>query len=99
MKKTGTWMYLAVFALLTMMTWSPLGYGSFGPAERIFGMPDWVVIALLVAVVLFALEWMFLFASGLALDDEEMDDILYRLKSVDDDELNDFVTRRKVRLP
>ncbi len=99
MKKKGTWMYLAVFALLTMMTWSPLGYGSLGPAERIFGMPDWVVIALLVAVVLFVLEWIFLFASGLALDDEEMDEILYRLKSVADDEVNDFVTRRKVRLP
>jgi uncharacterized membrane protein YhdT len=99
MKKKKTRMYLAVFTLLTLMTWSPLGYGSHGPTERIFGMPDWAVIALLAAVVLFVLEWYFLFFSGLAIDDKEIDETLASLKSDQDDAMNDSVAKRKVILP
>lgn len=99
MKKKGTWIYLVVFALLTLMTWSPLGYGSYGPANRIFGMPDWAVIALLAGTVLFFLEWIFLFFSGLALDDEEVSERVFRLKSAEDDEINESVSKRRVNLP
>ncbi|GAB4264931.1 MAG: hypothetical protein Kow0092_16910 [Deferrisomatales bacterium] len=74
---------LAAFAVLTLMTWSPLGYGTYGDVPRVLGMPQWAVVALGAAVVLFCLEWLFLFRSGLALRDEEMEDILPRLKTPD----------------
>jgi uncharacterized membrane protein YhdT len=94
MKKKGTWIYLVVFALLTLMTWSPLGYGSYGSAKRFFGMPDWAVIALLAATVLFVLQWYFLFFSGLALDEEEMDETLTSLKNISEDAESVAVSRK-----
>jgi hypothetical protein len=72
--------FLLAFAVLTLMTWSPLGYGSYGPASRILGIPDWTVVALLAGALLFVLQWIFLFHSGLALGDEELPGILQRLK-------------------
>lgn len=81
MKKKATRIYLALFALLTVMCWSPFGYGTYGPPTTTFGMPTWTVIALAAGTVLFALEWFFLFASGLALEDEEVSEIVTRLRS------------------
>ncbi|MDW7709724.1 MAG: hypothetical protein SCH98_04555 [Deferrisomatales bacterium] len=81
-KPQSSWrgLFLLAFAVLTLMTWSPLGYGSYGPPQRVFGVPDWVVIALAAGVVLFVLQWIYLFHSGLALGDEDMERILSRLK-------------------
>ncbi len=99
MKKKGTWVYLALFALLTIMCWSPYGYGSYGPAERTFGMPTWTVVALAAGTLLFILEWIFLFFSGLALEDEEVSELVASLRSAQDDSVNDSASKRKVMLP
>lgn len=96
MKKKSTRIYMAVFTVLTVMTWSPLGYGSYGTASRIFGMPEWAVTALLAGVVLFALEWFFLFFSGRALDDKDVDELIWILKSTQEETGNEPVVRRKV---
>lgn len=85
MKNKGTLAYLAIFAVLTWMTWSPLGYGSYGEPGRTFGMPTWAVIALLAGAALFVVEWIFLFYSGLALEDEEVREIVVEISRVEDD--------------
>jgi hypothetical protein len=74
--RTAGRLFLAAFLILTPLVWSPLGYGSYGPASRWLGMPSWAVMALVASAVLFALEWYFLFGSGQALSDEEMSELL-----------------------
>lgn len=74
--RTAGRLFLAAFLLLTPLVWSPLGYGSYGPASRFLGLPSWAVVALAASAVLFALEWYFLFGSGQALSDEDMGEVL-----------------------
>ncbi|MEW6490209.1 MAG: DUF997 domain-containing protein [Thermodesulfobacteriota bacterium] len=79
--RTAGRLFLAAFLILTPLVWSPLGYGSYGPASRWLGMPSWAVVALGASALLFALEWYFLFRSGQALEDEEMSDLLRDLQA------------------
>ncbi|MHB8763990.1 MAG: DUF997 domain-containing protein [Deferrisomatales bacterium] len=74
-------LFLAAFAVLTLMTWSPLGYGAYGEVPRVLGMPRWAVVALAASVALFLLEWWFLFGTRLTLQDEDMEEIVPRLKA------------------
>lgn len=74
--RTAGRFFLTAFLILTPLVWSPLGYGSYGPATRWLGMPSWAVVALVASAVLFVLEWYFLFGSGQALSDEDMADVL-----------------------
>ncbi len=76
MKKRGApllkWAFVLAFLVLTFFTWCPVGYGSYGPVARVFGIPSWAAIALALAAVLFVLEWIYLFFTGLAITDEEV---------------------------
>jgi len=63
----------------------PLGYVSYGHAPRLLGIPSWAVLALALGAVLFVLQWIYLFHSGLAMNDEELPDIISQLKTVDTD--------------
>jgi len=74
-QKSGPWVnraFLLAFLVLTFFTWCPVGYGSYGPVGRVFGIPSWAAIALALAAVLFVLEWIYLFFTGLAITDEEV---------------------------
>ncbi len=64
--------WAVVLWILAVLTWVPIGYGSYGAVDRLFGMPVWAAIALLIGAVLFLVEWVFLFYSGHALDDEKL---------------------------
>ncbi len=71
--------FLLVFLVLTLFCWCPLVYGRYGEVGRVLGVPSWVAVAFLVGLVLFCLEWYYLFCSGLALDDEELSGTLSEL--------------------
>ncbi len=77
--------FIIAFLVLTFFCWCPLLYGSYGPAERILGIPAWTVLAFIFGVVLFALEWIYLFLTPNAMSDEELPDIVSELESVDTD--------------
>lgn len=62
-------MFVMAFAVLTFLLWVPV-YGSYGVTGRIMGLPDWAFYALIFAVVLFVLEWIYLFNSNLVIDDD-----------------------------
>ncbi len=85
-QKTGAWKqraFVLAFLVLTLLCWCPLGYGSYGQVGRYFGIPSWAVLALAAALVLFVLEWIYLFHSQLAINDEELPDIIAQLEAVD----------------
>ena len=87
-QKSGTWQnraFVFAFLVLTFLCWCPLGYGSYGPVQRWFGVPSWAVVALALAAVLFVLEWIYLFHTQMAMNDEELQDIISQLKTVDTD--------------
>ena len=87
-QKNGTWQnraFVLAFLVLTLLCWCPLGYGSYGPVPRFLGIPSWAVLALALGVVLFIVEWIYLFHTGLAMNDEELPDIISQLKTVDID--------------
>ncbi len=89
--RTGRWLtqaFVFAFLVLTLLCWCPLGYGSYGPVARVLGVPSWAVMALVVGAVLFVVEWIYLFPTGLAMDDEELPDIIAQLKAVDTDNSN-----------
>lgn len=83
----GAWWnraFVFAFLVLTVLCWCPLGYGSYGPpVSRWLGVPSWAVLALVVAGVLFVLEWIYLFHTQLAMNDEELPDIIAQLQTVD----------------
>ncbi len=84
--RRSTWQnraYIFAFCVLTLLCWSPVGYGTYGPAERFLGIPYWAVLALGWAVLLFVLEWVYLFRTSLAMNDEELPEILAQLEAVD----------------
>ena len=87
-QKTGTWqnrVFVFAFLVLTLFCWCPLGYGNFGQVGRLFGIPSWAVLAFGFAAVLFVLEWIYLFRTPLAINDEELPGIVEQLESVTTD--------------
>ena len=94
-QKSGTWQnraFVFAFLVLTLLCWCPLGYGSYGHAPRFLGIPSWAVLALALGDVLFVLEWVYLFHTPLAMNDEELPDIISQLKTV---ETNDPVPAKE----
>ena len=88
-KKSSAWtrrIFIIAFLVLTFFCWCPLLYGSYGPADRILGVPSWAVFATLFGIVLFVLEWIYLFVSGMTMTDEEVPDIVSELTAVNTDE-------------
>ncbi len=87
MKQTrGAWQnraFILAFLVLTLLCWCPLGYGSYGPVSRWLGVPYWAVLALVVAAVLFVVEWIYLFRTPMAMNDEELPDVISQLQAVD----------------
>jgi len=77
--------FVLAFLVLTFFCWCPLFYGSYGPAQRILGIPSWAVWAFVFGAVLFLVEWVYLFLSGRAMSDEELPDVLSDLPSMDSD--------------
>ncbi len=84
-QENGVWQnraFVFAFLVLTFFCWCPLGYGSYGPVPRVFGIPSWAALALGFGAVLFVLEWIYLFHTKMAMNDEELSDIISQLKSV-----------------
>jgi len=87
-QKSRAWQnraYVFGFLVLTWLCWCPLGYGAYGGVRFFFGIPFWAVLALAFGAALFVLEWIYLFFSGLAMNDEELSDIISQLETVDTD--------------
>ena len=87
-ENNGTWQnraFVLAFLVLTLFCWCPLGYGTYGQAPRFLGIPYWAVLALAFGAVLFVLEWIYLFHTRMAMNDEELPDIISQLKTVDTD--------------
>ncbi len=85
-RKTYTWQngaFVTAFLVLTLFCWCPLGYGQYGPVERFVGIPSWAVLAFAFAVALFVLEWVYLFRTPMAMNDEELPGIVSQLEAVD----------------
>ena len=77
------WAFGLAFAVLTSLCWCPWAYGTL--TGRVLSIPTWAVVAYGVAAVLFVLEWVFLFVSGLAVTDEELPGIISELTAAADD--------------
>jgi len=75
--------YVIAFLVLTSLCWCPWAYGFV--TGRALAIPTWAVLAYVFAAVLFVLEWVFLFVSGLAVDDENLPRILSELESLGTD--------------
>ena len=75
--------FIIALLVLTFCCWCPLFYGSYGAAKRILGIPSWAVWAFAFGVVLFVLEWIYLFFTRRALSDEELPEIVSDLTSTD----------------
>lgn len=73
--------FVIAFVVLTFLVWVPV-YGSYGESGRIMGLPDWVFYALLSGVILFVLEWIYLFNSNMTADDNDVADILNKLNDL-----------------
>ncbi|MGD9974970.1 MAG: DUF997 domain-containing protein [Desulfatirhabdiaceae bacterium] len=73
--------FVVLFWALAILTWVPIGYGSYGPVPRIFGMPSWAVLALLIGFILFVVEWIYLFHTNLALTDSKLAVMLSALEN------------------
>lgn len=85
-EKTGNWQngaFVVAFLVLTLFCWCPLGYGQYGPVGRIVGIPSWAVFAFAFAAALFVLEWVYLFQTRMAMNDEELPGIVSQLEAVD----------------
>jgi len=88
-KRSSAWkrrVFIIAFLVLTFLCWCPLLYGSYGPADRILGVPSWAVLAAFFGLVLFVLEWIYLFVSGMTTTDEDLPDIVSDLAAVDTDQ-------------
>ncbi len=85
-EKRSAWpnrFFIIAFLVLTFFCWCPLFYGSYGPADRIMGIPAWAVLAFIFGAVLFILEWIYLFLTGNALSDKELPEIVSDLTAID----------------
>ncbi len=88
-QKRNKWIsgaFILAFVVLTFFCWCPVFYGPYGPVGRIFGVPSWAVLAAVFGIVLFALEWFYLFGSRIAMNDEELPDTISKLSAVNTDE-------------
>ena len=74
--------YFILFCALTVFCWCPIGYGTYGPVDRILGMPDWAVITFIISIVFFILQWIYLFQTDLAIHDDELEDIFHQLSEL-----------------
>ena len=74
--------YFVLFCILTVFCWCPIGYGTYGPADRIWGVPDWAVITFFISIVFFILQWIYLFQTGLAVTDDELEKIFHDLSKM-----------------
>lgn len=86
-RKRGAWSrraFIIAFILLTSLCWCPWAYGT--ATGRTLAIPTWAVLAYVFAVALVALEWVFLFLSGLAINDEDLPGIVSELEAVGADE-------------
>ena len=77
--------FVFAFFILTFLCWCPLGYGSYGPVSRFLSVPIWAVLALGCAIVLFVVQWIYLFLTPLAMNDDELPGIIEHLKAVNTD--------------
>lgn len=73
--------FLVVFAVFTLLCWCPIGYGAYGTPTLIWGMPSWAVTALLIGAIMFAVEMVYLFGTRLALTDDQLPDIVQKIKT------------------
>jgi uncharacterized membrane protein YdbT with pleckstrin-like domain len=80
--KVTKYLYFIAFCILTIFCWCPIGYGTYGPVNRIAGMPDWAVITFIVSIVFFILQWIYLFQTDLAIKDDELEGIFHQLSEV-----------------
>lgn len=83
MDNGSTWkrvFFGVVFSVLTILCWCPIGYGAYGVVSRIWGMPNWAVTALSIGVVMFVLEAIYLFATDLTLDDEQLPSVIKSIR-------------------
>lgn len=88
-RKNSPWtsrIFILAFLVLTFFCWCPILYASYGPAERIWGVPVWAVLAAAFGVALFALEWIYLFATRITVRDDELADIVSQLAQVNTDD-------------
>ena len=79
-------MFILAFLVLTFFCWCPILYASYGPAERIWGVPVWAVLAAAFGAALFVLEWIYLFATRITVRDDELGDIVSQLSQVNTNE-------------
>lgn len=75
--------FVVIFWVLAVLTWCPIGYGGYGPVSRLFSIPSWAAIALLIGAVLFIVEWIYMFHTDLALTDQKLATILKALENHD----------------
>jgi hypothetical protein len=88
-RKNSPWIsriFIFAFLVLTFFCWCPVLYSSYGPADRIWGVPAWAVIAAAFGVALFVLEWIYLFATRITVTDDELGDIVSQLADVNNDD-------------
>ena len=88
-KKSRAWtrrIFIIAFLALTFFCWCPYLYGSYGPAGRILGVPSWAVFAAVFGIVLFILEWIYLFVTGMAMTDDDLPEIVSELTAVNTDD-------------
>ena len=81
--KRHTWLiraFVLVFTVLTSLCWCPWAYGTV--TGKTFHIPTWAVLAYACAAALVVLEWVFLFATGLAVSDEQVKAIISELESL-----------------
>ena len=75
--------FVIAFLVLTSLCWCPWAYGTV--TGRTLSIPTWAVLAYVVAVALVVLEWIFLFLSHLAVNDEELGGIISELEAFEPD--------------
>ncbi len=88
-RKNSPWVnriFILAFLVLTFFCWCPILYASYGPAERVWGVPVWALLAATFGAALFALEWIYLFATRITVRDDELADIVSELAQVNTDE-------------
>ncbi len=76
MKKTVNLIFLTIMWVLSIFCWCPIGYGKYGPVSRILGVPYWAFCAFIFAIILFIVEWIYLFGSKYAIKNEDVSKIL-----------------------
>ena len=90
MKRTNNpWVsriFILAFAVLTFFCWCPIFYASYGPPDRVLGVPVWAILAAAFGAALFVLEWVYLFVTHITVSDDELADIVSELAQVNIDD-------------